>query len=100
MLSEPLKGDVKMDKKISIRLREEEYDKIAKCAVKQRKSLSGLVRSRVLAEPEQGRVEATNEMKIQMLKIKGYLYYISSNYPEIDFQPVDDAMEVLWDELY
>lgn len=89
-----------MDKKISIRLREEEYDEIVKCAVKKRETLSKLVRSRLLAEPEQGRVEATKEIKIQMLKINDYLYNIARKYPKIDFQLVDDAMEVIWDELY
>ena len=89
-----------MDKKISIRLREDEYREIVKCAEEKGKSVSWLVRSRVLAVPEQGRMEATNEMKIQLLKIRAHIHDIALTYPKIDLQPIDDIMEVLWDELY
>lgn len=89
-----------MDRKISIRLREWEYEKLAKYAEESKKSISDLVRSRALMEPQQGNVVGTNEMKIQMLNIKKHISNLSASCPNLNFQPIEYAMEVMWDELY
>lgn len=99
MLSELKIGGKNMDKKISVRLREEEYEKIAKYAKEAGGSVSEFMRSRSLTEPGQKSIVWTEEMKWQLLNIKKHIDKISTSCPNINFKPIDDAMEVLWDEL-
>ena len=88
-----------MDKKISVRLSEEEYEKIFQNAQGANKSISEYMRNRALMEVRQGGVKGTDEMRIQLLNIKKYLNKLSGIYPNMDSKPIDDAMEVIWDEL-
>lgn len=89
-----------MDKKISVRLREEEYEKISQNAKKTNKSVSEYMRNRALTEAGQKEVRGTSEVRIQLLNIKKYLSELSSIYTSMNSKPIDDAMEVIWDELY
>ena len=91
-----------MDKKVSIRLREKEYEKIAERAMNERKSVSEYIRGRVLTETGQEgtNIKGNERVKIQMLEIKRYIDSLSASCPNINFQPVEDAMGVIWDELY
>lgn len=90
-----------MDKKVSVRLREKEYGKIVECAEAEKKSVSEYIRRRVLEKPgtEEVSVKGNERVKIQLLYIKKYIDVISRSCPNINFQPIEDAMEVVWDEL-
>lgn len=88
-----------MDKKISVRLRNEEYVKVSQNAQKVNKSISEYMRSKALTEVMRGSAKGNDEIRIQLLNIKRYLSKLSSLYPNMDSKPIDDAMEVIWDEL-
>lgn len=91
-----------MDKKVSIRLREKEYKEIVEYAEGERKSVSEYIRGMVLKETgrEGINIKGNERVKMQMLEIKGHIDRISRSCPNIDFRPMEDAMEVVWDELY
>lgn len=89
-----------MDKKISIRLKEDEYKKIEKMAKDKQTTISEFIRNRAMTDSGKESKGGNSEVKRQMLIIKKQLDLIAGSYKRIDFQPIEDAMEVIWDELY
>lgn len=89
-----------MEKKISVRLSAEEYERIYQNAKKQNKSVSEYLRNEALTEVGRKCVSGIDVIRIQLLNIEKYLSKLSYIYPNMDTKPIDNAMEVIWNELY